>query len=287
MFETSFFCKGEEVIFNESLFGKGFPSHLLLLNSVLQFRLCGGKSKFVETILMHRFFITNEDRIGAKDVVLASEELVHQMFSVLRFKPGEEVVLLDGSGEEWVVLITDITKKQVAGKVLEKRVNEAEPAIKVCLYQSLLKHMEKFEWVLQKGTEIGFSTFVPLVTARTERPVVGKIDRLERILKEASEQSGRGVVPVLGGAVKFKDVKCEKGEVCVIADPKASVSLKDFVSGEGFKKAKKINIFVGPEGGFTDEEVSSALERGFVGVNLGKRILRSETAGVVMGAVIL
>jgi len=236
---------------------------------------------------MHRFFITNEDSIGAKDFVIASEELTHQMFSVLRFKPGDEVVLLDGSGQEWVVSITDITKKQVVGKVLEKRVNDAEPSVNVCLYQSLLKNMERFEWVLQKGTEVGFSAFVPLVSARCERPVVGKIDRMERILKEASEQSGRGVVPVLGSAVKFKDVKCGKGEVCVIADPRANLSLRDFVSGEGFEKAKKINIFVGPEGGFTDEEVSFAIEKGFVGVNLGKRILRSETAGVVMGAVIL
>jgi len=147
--------------------------------------------------------------------------------------------------------------------------------------------MERFEWVLQKGTEIGFSAFVPLVTARTERPVVGKIDRLERILKEAAEQSGRGIVPVFGSVVRFKDIKCENGEVFVIADPRADMSLKDFVAGKGFEKAKKINIFVGPEGGFTDEEVSSALERGFVGVNLGKRILRSETAGIVVGAVIL
>lgn len=249
---------------------------------------------------MHRFFITNEDKIGLKDFVIVSGDLVHQMFSVLRFKPGDEVVLLDGSGDEWVVVLTDVVKRQVSGKVLKKRRNDAEPYVRVCLYQSLLKNMEKFEWVLQKGTEAGVSEFVPLVSARCERPVVGKVDRMERILKEAAEQSGRGVVPVLGEVVKFKDILkgvCKKAanvkdliakrELCVIADPKAEKSLKDFVSDAEFKNAKKINLFIGPEGGFTDEEVQAALDAGFVGVNLGKRILRSETAGLVVSSLLL
>lgn len=234
---------------------------------------------------MHRFFLSEEDKIGSKEVVIASEDLVHQMFSVLRFRTGEEVVVLDGSGDEWVVELTQVSKKMVLGKILKKVRNEAESALRVCLYQSLLKNMERFEWVLQKGTEVGVAEFVPLVSARCERPVVGKIDRLTRIIKEAAEQSGRGVVPSFGEAVKFRDVLTRgRGEVCVIADPRAEMSVKDFV-GE-LHGVKKVNLFVGPEGGFTPEELDSALAAGFVGVNLGKRILRSETAGVVMAAMV-
>lgn len=241
---------------------------------------------------MHRFFISDCDVVSGGEVRIVSEDLVHQMFNVLRFEVGEEVTVFDGSGYEWVIELVVIAKREVVGKVLKKIKNDAESLARVCLYQSLLKNMERFEWVLQKGTEVGVSEFVPLISARCERPAVGKIERLQRILKEAAEQSGRAVVPVLNEPVKFKDVVgggvgCASGEIRVIADPSAEKGLKEFVYDVDFGKFKKINLFVGPEGGFTSEEVSAALDAGFVGVNLGKRILRSETAGVVMAAVVL
>lgn len=240
---------------------------------------------------MHRFFITDRDVISGGEATIVSDDLVHQMFNVLRFEVGEEVVVFDGSGYEWVVELTVVAKREIVGKILKKVKNDAEPKGMVCLYQSLLKNMDRFEWVLQKGTEVGVSEFVPLVSARCERPVVGKVERMERILKEAAEQSGRGIVPVLREPVKFRDVVgggvgCASGEVCVIADPSAEKGLKELVSDADFGKFEKINLFVGPEGGFTSEEVSAALKAGFVGVNLGKRILRSETAGIVMAAVV-
>lgn len=228
---------------------------------------------------MHRFFITNEDSISGGLVKIMSEELVHQMVSVLRFRAGEKVVLLDGGGDEYGVEILKISKKSVTCRVVSKRACDAEPSVKIVLYQAMMKNPERFEFVLQKGTEVGISEFIPLITARTERQSLNKIDRLGRILKEAAEQSGRGIVPVLSEVVELKKVLMDKPTgMCILADPSGKKALKEVCSG--IEKVDVVNIFIGPEGGLTSAEVSGALEAGFEVVNLGKRILRAETAGM-------
>lgn len=234
---------------------------------------------------MHRFFITNEDSVSGGLVRIMSEELVHQMANVLRFRVGEKVALLDGEGDEIDAEILEISKKSVICRVVEKKVCEGESPVKIVLYQAMTKNPERFEFVLQKGTEVGISEFVPLITARTERQSLNKIDRLGRILKEAAEQSGRGIVPVLGEVVELKGVLKDKPDgMCILADPSGKKGLKEVCLGIG--KGDVVNIFIGPEGGLTEAEVSGALEAGFEVVNLGKRILRAETAGMVVAGFI-
>lgn len=234
---------------------------------------------------MHRFFITNEDSVSGGLVKIMSEELVHQMANVLRFRVGEKVALLDGEGDEYEVEILEISKKGVACRVVEKKVCDAEPSIKIILYQAMTKNPERFEFVLQKGTEVGIVKFVPLITVRTERQSLNKIDRLRRILKEAAEQSGRGIVPVLGEVVELKKLLKDKPcGMCILADPSGKKGLKEVCLG--IRAGEVVNVFIGPEGGFTEAEVESALEAGFEVVNLGKRILRAETAGMVVAGFI-
>jgi len=234
---------------------------------------------------MHRFFITNEDSVSGGLVKIMSEELVHQMANVLRFRVGEKVVLLDGEGDEHEVEILEISKKFVNCRVIEKKVCDGEPSIKIVLYQAMTKNPERFEFVLQKGTEVGVSEFVPLITARTERQSLNKIDRLGRILKEAAEQSCRGIVPVLREVTEFKKLLKDKpAGMCILADPSGGRGLKEVCLE--IKAGDVVNIFIGPEGGLTEAEVEGAKEAGFEVVNLGKRILRAETAGMVIAGFI-
>lgn len=232
---------------------------------------------------MHRFFVTNEDHVSGGLVRIVSEELVHQMANVLRFRVGEKVVFLDGEGGEIVAEILEISKKSVTCRVVEKKVCEGDSSVKINLYQALPKNPEKFEIVLQKGTEVGVVNFFPLITARTERQSLNKVERLGRILKEAAEQSGRGIVPELCEIVEFGKVlkNIPKG-LNILAHPTGEKSLKE-VCGS---LSEIVNVFIGPEGGFTESEVSDAAKAGFEVVNLGKRILRAETAGIVVPAII-
>jgi 16S rRNA (uracil1498-N3)-methyltransferase len=111
---------------------------------------------------MHRFFIKPEDKISGKQFEVTSPELVHQWSRVLRFQPGEQVVLLDGSDKEYIATISEITKKNSVGIINESRDGKGEPSYTLMLAQALLKSTDKVEWVLQKGTELGVSKFVPL-----------------------------------------------------------------------------------------------------------------------------
>ena len=246
---------------------------------------------------MHRFFIFQPDVIDSKKVLITSEELCHQFFNVLRFKAGEKIIILDNLGDEYLVELMDVSKKEVIGNVLEKRKNNAESKIKIRLYQAIQKSPEKFEMVLQKGTEVGVTEFVPLITKRTERESLHKLPRLERILKESAEQSGRGIIPVLREPVKMqkllenliksddKSAEVNKKVVHVLAHPEAEKMLKD-VSKILADGVEQINVYIGPEGGFTEQEIEAAKKAGFILLNIGPRILRSETAGIVIPALL-
>ena len=233
---------------------------------------------------MHRFFIFPPDEIVKNNVIISSQELVHQFVNVLRFKTGEKIMVLDNSGLEYLVEIEKISAQQVEGRILSKTENEAEPKLKIVLFFALTKSQDKVEWVLQKGTETGVSEFVPLITERTERESLSKPDRLRRILKEASEQSGRGIIPGLREPVKLKNVFDGKpvDEVNILAHPEANITLKDLFGRIG--ALRKINIYIGPEGGFSKQEIEKAANSGFFVFGLGKRILRAETAAILVPA---
>ncbi len=235
---------------------------------------------------MHRFFLTEQDEIDNSQIIVLSHELVNQFVKVLRFKVSEKVVFLDNTGFEFESEIVEMKPGCVVCNVLEKRFCPAELSFKLVIAQSILKNPEKFEWVLQKGTELGVSEFLPIITERTERKSLFKVDRMGRILKEAAEQSGRGVVPELSEVVKFERIfaSCSDG-VCIVPDPKAEKTFKNFV--EDFKVLpKRVVVCVGPEGGFTEKEIDLAKEKGAFLLNLGPRILRSETAGIVVSGLL-
>ncbi|UCF43836.1 MAG: 16S rRNA (uracil(1498)-N(3))-methyltransferase [Planctomycetota bacterium] len=238
--------------------------------------------------VLHRFFVLPE-RIRGEEVVLA--EQAHQIRDVLRLKAGERIIVLDNKGREYEVELTEVRKDEARGQVVEEREATGEPGVRITLYQSLLAR-EKFEWVLQKCTEVGAARFVPVVT---ERSVVrdsgikaSRLGRWRRIIQEAGEQSHRGRLPELAAPVKFEDAVrgLEGFDMSLIAAPGAGNRSLGACLGGG-KGVGRIALFIGPEGGFTEDEVGQACGNGAMAFSLGKRILRTETAAVVASSVIL
>ena len=226
---------------------------------------------------IHRF-IGNFDFSG--DSLEINGDLAHQMHSVLRLRVGELIHLGNGNMQEIVGKIDQIGKASVKVLIQERMQNTKEPERDVRLYCSLLKR-ENFELVVQKVTEIGVREITPIIVARTIKLSVNH-KRLKKIIHEAAEQSGRGIVPVLHETMHFDEAieAAKKDETNILFD----------VSGKIFENPtrdiKKINMFIGPEGGWTPQEIEIARDSGFEIASLGKLTLRGETAAIV-GAYLL
>lgn len=232
---------------------------------------------------MQRFFLEPED-FNNGHIEIRDPQVIHQMRRVLRMNPGESFVALDNHGGDFLCELDGINDSRVHAKILEERKNTAEPEIFVTLYQALPKKMELFEWVLQKGTEMGISRFVPMVTQRTERTSMSKRERLEKILKEAAEQSERGKIPELEEAQKFHEVLAKAdGKQKILLHGRGNHPLLSKINTQ----QTSVDILVGPEGGFTEQEIEDAGKNGFTIGSLGKRILRTETAGIVAASLML
>lgn len=229
--------------------------------------------------------------VADSNVRITDAAQVHQMYRVLRMRVSDRCVLLDNCGNEFECTVLECSQRSVTLTVVEKRKNASESEISLTLFQALPKKMELFEWILQKGTEIGVSRFVPIITKFTEREGFPRRDRLEKILKEASEQSERGRIPKLEEPVEFNDALSS-----MHLSPAASTAVLLHSRGDfpavnsllpKIQAQHSCELFIGPEGGFSEEEVKAASNKGFSIASLGKRILRTETAGIVAGSVIL
>jgi len=233
---------------------------------------------------MQRFFV-NRQCIDHESIIMG-DDIVHQIRNVLRLQSGERIIVLDNEGLEYTVILDKVEKDQVKGTICHTR-QTVEPAIKITLYQALLKS-DHFEFVLQKCTEIGVSAFVPIVCERciVRKPSANKIQRWEKVIKEATEQSGRGMMPILKPTLSFKDACYPAEGLSLIAGIGAdSIRLSNILRSNIPPLA--INIFIGPEGGFTTDEEEFARSCGIHKITLGPHVLRAETAGLVAATAIL
>jgi len=241
---------------------------------------------------MHRFFLPPAS--FQNDEIVFSAETARQVFRVLRLHSGERVVVLDGSGMEYEVNLMDVGASGVTGRVVERRMNRVEPGTHLTLYLCLTQR-EKFEWMLQKCTEVGASRFVPVVSARSlvqeGRDAEKKHLRWQRIVQEAAEQSGRGLLPTVAEPVKFSAALQEAHASYQVSlfmwEGEKQVMLRDVLQTQALPNPARIAILIGPEGGFTLEEVEMARAAGLLPVSLGKRILRMETAALVAASLVL
>jgi 16S rRNA (uracil1498-N3)-methyltransferase len=253
---------------------------------------------------MHRFFIP--PTWIQENTVTLSGAVVHQLRDVLRLRAGDRIVVLDDSGWEYTVQLTAIEHERASGRLELKVLSRGEPRPKLTLYQSMLKG-QNFEWVLQKGTELGIVEFVPMVSDRCvvaslDDVSKSKIERWQRIITEAAEQSRRGRLPRLHPPLLFPQA-CERARHADLAllpwEEESQRSLRSMlVDSENLtarmrgktitlRKPFSIHLFIGPEGGFTSREVDQARRYGLTPISLGPRILRAETAGLVAAAIIL
>ncbi|MDP3996136.1 MAG: RsmE family RNA methyltransferase [bacterium] len=229
---------------------------------------------------LHRFYIN--EKIESGEVEVRDKEILHQWLKVFRLKRGNKVILFDGSGTDFVCEIKEIAKNNALLSVAETTDSPAKsPALRVFLFQSVIKK-DKFEWVAEKCTEIGVADFTAVLSERSEKKGLND-DRVKKIIKEASEQSGRGTVPEFHGVKNLRDLFKEKFEM-----PSFALDM----GGEKLQKSKiphfgEVALFVGPEGGWSEKEISFFKERKIAVVSLGSQTLRAETAAVAAAALLL
>jgi 16S rRNA (uracil1498-N3)-methyltransferase len=228
---------------------------------------------------LHHFFV--ERVIGAATELSFTEEgLIHQLKQVFRYRAGDQLVLLDNTGYEYVAEIRLLTKEQVEVVILEKRLNLVRPSKKVHLYMSLIKK-DKFEWVLEKATELGVTDITPVVSERTEKKDFNEV-RARKIIVEATEQSGRGIMPVFHDTVELADAVAGANGVKVALHFSDQPLMKAEFAGD-----EEISLFVGPEGGWGESDLA-VFSGGAVEMRgMGPATLRAETAAVAGLAVIL
>ncbi len=242
---------------------------------------------------MHSFFVDPSSIAGQR--VTLPGAVAHQVARVLRLAPGALIKVLDGDGWEYTVQLDRVGATLVTGEVKAKRYSEGEPLIAVTLYQAVLKS-DRFEFVLQKGTELGVSRFVPVLCERSvpqgnrEGWAEKRGQRWRKIIREAAEQSGRGQAPQLDPAMNFKDA-CENvdGVGLIPWEEERETSLKEALQASSplVDSSTSLSVFIGPEGGFTNEEIDYATSNGIVPVTLGNRVLRAETAAVTTVAAVM
>ena len=231
---------------------------------------------------MARFYVP-EPRLDGNRLRIEGREARH-LRRVLRLRRGDGVVVFDGFAREYEGTIVSEDSTSVIVEITNVRHGSQDSALTIVLAQSLLKG-EKMDFVIQKATELGVSVVMPFFSSRSV-PLLDRSAkhtrgrRWERIAIEASKQSGRTIVPKIEPLRDYSEIldKASPAAILLIFWEQGGRALKQVVSES--KRGREIFFVVGPEGGFSAEEVEAAKRCGFVPVSLGKRILRAETASL-------
>jgi 16S rRNA (uracil1498-N3)-methyltransferase len=233
--------------------------------------------------MMKHLFYSPPDTVAGDTVVFPSEE-AHHALRVMRVKTGDQVAATDGEGVWYRVELEVVGRKSLIGRILERRSNVGEPDYNLTLYLAILKNSTRFEWVIEKAAELGVSKIVPVVSRRTEKSRV-KASRLKGIAVAAMKQCGRSRVVELSEPIKFRKLMKDAtsdDELKYICHETASSSteLSGLLDQNGVSKNSR--VLVGPEGGFSEDELHQAIEQGYRVASLGPRRLRAETAAIVV-----
>ena len=245
----------------------------------------------------YRFFV-NPHQINwqEKKANISDQEQTHKISRVLRLRENDQIVLLDGAGLVYNAQIVSFFSRAIQCRLLSRRSTNTDPELKITIAQSMLKG-PKFDYVLQKCTEIGVSEFIPVTAERTvvrvdeevSRDADRRINRYEKIVQDAAEQSERGFVPVIKNLMTIDEL-CKTNLAAydlklVCAERSQTNGIKEVLNSIQ-SKVQKVLLLIGPEGGFTENELKQALSSGFTSVSLGKRIYRSETVGMLLSGIL-
>ncbi len=223
---------------------------------------------------MPRIYLPNPDI--KNNQISVTDEKARYLKSVLRCKPGDEFIIFDGSGNCRKTKIITTGRKEVIAEILQTFPCDVESPVSIKLAQGILKG-EKMDLVIQKTTELGVKEILPIIAERSQIKSTNKVNRWRKIAEEASRQSGRSVVPFVHDPVEFNKILSVNNKMGGVI----------FYENEGIRLSEAVTslvpspfVFVGPEGGFTKEEIVLAQKNGLSVVSLGKRILRAETAAI-------
>jgi len=241
---------------------------------------------------VHRF-IVSPDNIQDNIITLEGEDFKH-LRQVLRLKPGDSINVFDGSGIEYEAAILSVEKSRAIAEIKAAFQSDTEPKIRVTLFQGLPKG-EKMDFIIQKAVELGVHRIIPVITNRTvvkldKKDSDRKTERWARISREAAKQCRRAYVPEVTEPVTFDEALIKAGScdaALVLYENEEKKCLKETLKCYNINKIEDIALFVGPEGGFTYQEVENCRNFSYNIVGLGKRILRAETASISVLSIIM
>lgn len=240
---------------------------------------------------MHHFFVTPE-QVKEKTIYIEGSDVNH-MKNVLRMKIGEELQISDGNNKKYRCKIESMTEEEICAEILEELHADNELPSKIYLFQGLPKS-DKMELIVQKAVELGVYEVIPVSTKRAvvkldAKKAAKKVERWNSIAEGGAKQSGRNVIPNVKEVMTFKEAVQYAKELDVILVPyelaEGMEETKNIISG--IEKGQSVGIFIGPEGGFETAEVEYAIENGAKAITLGKRILRTETAGLTTLSILM
>ena len=240
---------------------------------------------------MQRFFVTPA-QVGEEEIYIEGSDVNH-MKNVLRMKAGEELMVSDGNNWQYRCAVKEYLPEKAVLKITKKELVDTELPSKIYLFQGLPKQ-DKMELIVQKAVELGACQVIPVMTRRCvvkldEKKAAKKVSRWQQIAESAAKQAGRGYVPEIRDVMTLEEALAFAGQL--------DVRLIPYELAEGMEHTRdvigkimpgqSVGIFIGPEGGFEKEEVEQAVEKGVLPVTLGKRILRTETAGLAVLSVLM
>lgn len=239
---------------------------------------------------MHHFFV--KARQVEEGSVRITGPDVHHARQVLRIRPGEEILISDGTGKDFRCIVRSLGEQEIFADILCPEEDRELPSSLV-LYQSLVKG-EKMEWIIQKAVELGVSRIVPVISENTvvkleKKKEEGKRRRWQAIAESAAKQSKRSIIPEVGAVLTLKEafLEARKLSLAFFAYEHEEGMAQ---SAENLKRAgagQEIAVFIGPEGGYSPQEAGLSREYGLLPVSLGRRILRAETAGLALLSVLM
>ncbi len=240
---------------------------------------------------MHHFFVTPE-QVAEEKIRIEGTDVNH-IRNVLRMRAGDELFISDGSNHKYRCRIEVCTQTAVIARIEAEETADTELPSKIYLFQGLPKS-GKMEFIIQKAVELGACGIIPVLTRRCvvkpdEKKFIKKVERWREIARSAAKQCGRGIVPAVEHVLAYPDALKLAGMLDVVLIP--------YELSEGMKKTRavieavrpgqSVGIFIGPEGGFEKEEVLRAVEAGAREITLGRRILRTETAGLAALSILM
>lgn len=240
---------------------------------------------------MHHFFVTPEC-VNDENIIISGSDVNH-IKNVLRMKQGEELLVSDGQGKDYLCEIASVDSEQVVARIIDGEYAGTELGTRFYLFQGMPKS-DKMELIIQKAVELGCYEIIPVQTKRSivkldKKKEESKIKRWNAISESAAKQSRRSIVPEVKNVMTFKEA--------IQYAKDFDVNLIPYENFKGMKETmeaiskisseQRVGIFIGPEGGFEESEVDLAVDNGVERISLGKRILRTETAGMTILSVLM